>query len=57
MYLGKLTEWFSDAFDAVGNAIKHIFYQVTHDPVWGGGAIALVAVIVLLFVLKKKSAG
>jgi len=57
MYLGNFGQWLADAVGSVGDAIKHVFYQITHDPYWGGATLALLAVIVLLFVLKKKAAG
>ena len=57
MYIGYFVQWLSDALEAVGNAVKSVFHEITHNPVWGGATLVLVVVVVWLFVMKKKSAG
>ena len=53
----KVVEWMAQVTDAVGAGAKFVWAKVTTDPLWGGGLLVLIALIVVLEILRRKAAG
>ncbi|MBY0524959.1 MAG: hypothetical protein K2R98_16255 [Gemmataceae bacterium] len=56
-YLNYFGEWLSGIAGKVGEWSTRAAYNVTHDPLWGGVAAALVLGFVLLIYLKRRASG
>lgn len=54
---GAFAKWITEAFAAIGDGAKEGWYKVTHDPLWAGVAIGVIALAAIVFVMKKKAAG
>ena len=54
-YLDYLVKWFTDVFSAIGTWVGDVAHKVTHDPLWGGIAIAIIVGIIVLIYLKRKA--
>jgi hypothetical protein len=53
----KVVEFMAQVADSVGAGAKYVFEKVTTDPIWGGGLLGIIALIVVFEVLRRKSAG
>lgn len=56
-YLGYFVDWMANVASAVGDWFTQALWKLTHEPLWGGVAIALFLVLVLLAYLKRRAAG
>jgi hypothetical protein len=56
-YLGYFIKWLMDVATTVGEWFADLGYKITHDPVYGGVTVAIVVVLIVLFILKRRASG
>jgi hypothetical protein len=54
-YGGEIMRYLGEKLAAFGDWCKDVLYKMTHEPLWIGVTIAVVLLMILLIVIKRRN--